>query len=272
MSYNHIRNLGQGVLNDFGGVYLATYNATGNVISNNKIHDITDASSQDSDGYGGNAIYIDRGGPITVSSNLTYRTINSLNFTIGPPSIGQTIAASNNILAFPRKNFISVYACPKAGYSQFAMSNGIFLQDHTSKSVPSSAIQTGMTYLSSPVGTAQKFTSNDYWNTSEVFATDTKAFNAESTAACGGKAFYALAGWQALGEDVGTLSQDPGFTNPTYPADDFSFLVGPPSIGFVPFNTAGTCATCPGRTSPVIVPAAVPPGFLTVLFNPATDF
>jgi hypothetical protein len=57
---------------------------------------------------------------------------------------------------------------------------------------------------------------------------------------------------------------DPGFTAPAYPTDNVSFVSGPPSIGFIPFNTTGTCSTCPGRTSPLIFPEPVPAGFPTV--------
>ena len=39
---------------------------------------------------------------------------------------------------------------------------------------PSTYLQTGATYLGSPVGSAQEFASNDYWNTSETFANDLK--------------------------------------------------------------------------------------------------
>lgn len=271
VSYNHIWNLGQGILNDFGGVYFATYNATGDTIVNNKVHDISDASSQDSDGYGGNGFYIDRGGPIQIANNLTYRTINALNMTMGPPSEGQIIAADNNIFAYTRKNILNMYQCAKAGFSQFSIGNSIFLQDRTSSSLPSSNLQTGMTYLGSPVGSAQEFSSNDYWNTTETFATDSKGFNSQAST-CQTKTYYDFSAWQALGEDVNSLSVDPGFTSPAYPDDNYTFLNNPPSIGFIPFNTTGTCPSCPGRSNPILNPPAVPAGFPTDPFNPATDY
>ena len=65
---------------------------------------------------------------------------------------------------------------------------------------------------------------------------------------------------------------DPGFVAPTYPSDNFNFVSSPPSIGFVPFNTSGTCPTCPGRTDPLITPGPVPAGFPTKPFNPAADY
>ena len=271
VDYNHIWNLGQGLLNDFGAIYMATYNAEGDTATNNKIHDLTDASSQDSDGYGGNGFYIDRGGPIEVSNNLLYRTVNAFNVTMGPPSTGQIITANNNIFAFTRKSIINTYACAKAGYSQFSMSNNIFLQDRTSASVPSSNLQNGATYLGNPSLSAQQFSSNDYWNTAETFSTDPKGFNSEPST-CQNKTYYTLPKWQALGEDIGSLSVNPGFSAPAYPTDDYNFVTGPPNIGFVPFSTSGTCPNCPGRTDPLITHGTVPAGFPTAPFNPATDY
>jgi hypothetical protein len=271
VSFNHIWDMGQGILNDFGAIYFATYNAAGDSIVNNKVHDVSDASSQDSDGYGGNGFYIDRGGPIQVANNLVYRTVNALNVTMGPPSQGQIIAANNNIFAFTRKTVVNTYACAKAGYAQFSLGNNIFLQDRTNSSDPSSNLQNDSAYLGSPVGSAQEFASNDYWNTTEVFSTDPKGFYSQNSA-CQSKSYYEFSGWQALGEDIGSLSVNPSFTDPTYPNDNYTFVNGAPNIGFVPFNTIGTCPACPGRTDPAINPATVPSGFPIDPFNPATDY
>lgn len=269
-TYNHIWNLGQGLLNDFGGIYMASYAAVGNQISNNKIHDISDASSQDKDGYGGNLLYIDRGGPITINSNLAYRGVEGLNMTIGPPLAGQQIAASNNIFAYVRKSMFLMFNCGQPGLEQFAINNNIVLSDRTTKSVPPFSIQFLNTYLGTPVGAEQSYGSNDYWNTAETLSTDTKAFNSEPST-CKTKTYYTFAKWQALGEDVGSIVANPGFTNPLYPTDDFSFITAPPSNGFSPFCTAGVGPTCPGRTSGNAVPP-VQAGFTTLPFNPATDY
>ena len=271
VTFNHIWNLGQGILNDFGAVYLATYNATGDTVVNNKIHDLSDGSSQDSDGYGGNGFYIDRGGPIEIGNNLVYRTNNAVNITMGPPSTGQMIGVSNNIFAFTRKSIINTFACAQSGYSQFNFSSNIFLQDRTSASTPSANLQNGSTYLGNPLGSAQNFSSNDYWNTTENFATDPKAFNTQPST-CQSKTYYTLPNWQALGEDISSLSVTPGFTSAPYPNDNYTFLTGPPNIGFVPFNTTGACPNCPGRSNPLINVPTVPAGFPTAPLNPATDY
>ena len=195
--------------------------------------------------------------------------VNGVSITLGPTKKGQVVAVDNNILAYNRQYVISSYQCPKAGYSQFSFDTNIVYQDRTSQSIPAAAIQGGDTYLGSPVGFVQTYKNNDYWNSTENFASTT-GFNAENSW-CQNKLFYDLAGWQALGEDTGSVSLDPGFTNPHYPVDDYSFVTGPPSIGFVPFNTSGTCSTCPGRNLPVLMPPAVPESFPTAPF-PASAF
>ncbi len=68
------------------------------------------------------------------------------------------------------------------------------------------------------------------------------------------------------GEDAGSVVQDPGFTSPAYPADDFT-LSGVPPVGFVPFDL-----TAPGRSNSPFTPPAIDPTFVTAPFDPATDF
>jgi hypothetical protein len=161
-----------------------------------------------------------------------------------------------------------VFQCPKRGYSQFSFDTNIVYQDRTSKSSPVSAVQNGITYLGVPVSTVQAFGSNDYWNTTENFAGDAAAFNSENSS-CQNKQFYDLAAWQALGEDHGSLAQDPGFVDPNYPVDNYVFVSAPPPTGFVAFRTSGICATCPGRNLPVFVPPTVPASFPISPFAPS---
>ena len=92
----------------------------------------------------------------------------------------------------------------------------------------------------------------------------------DATNLCGNKGtwtYYTFAGWQASGEDVQSVVQNPGFNNPAYPADDFSLPKGSPGFGFVVFDPNQA-----GRTNPVLKPPAVAATFPTKLFNPATDF
>jgi len=55
----------------------------GNRILNNRVHDVSDASALDADGYGGEGIYIDTlPGLVDVENNLVYRVSGSpMNFS-----------------------------------------------------------------------------------------------------------------------------------------------------------------------------------------------
>jgi len=116
-----------------------------------------------------------------------------------------------------------------------------------------------------------------YWRTDGGFASDTKAFHVQPNPGSGANppcsddrttwTFYTFAGWQGIGEDLQSVVQNPGFNNPTYPADDFSLPHGSPGVGFVVFDPSQA-----GRTNPVLKPPAVAPTFPVKLYNPATDY
>ena len=151
--------------------------------------------------------------------------------------------------------------------------------DRTSSSNPPFRVQGGCSYPAGfPYPTYQSFNSNMYWSTVEAFAVDTKAFHVQVSPGTGANApcstdkttwtFYSFTGWQqTVGEDAQSVVQNPGFNNPTYPADDFSLPHGSPGVGFVVFDPSQA-----GRSNPVIHPPAVAPGFPTQKYNPATDY
>jgi hypothetical protein len=81
---------------------------------------------------------------------------------------------------------------------------------------------------------------------------------------------HTISGWQALGEDPGSVVENPQFTDSAYPAYHFTLAAGSPAfgIGFVPFDSR-LAGTLPGSVAgaPVVAPASS-----LQLLNPASGF
>jgi uncharacterized protein (TIGR03437 family) len=289
ISFNHVYDLLQGIMNDGGSIRIdggnAVFTAAGNKILNNKIHDVTDASIIDSNGYGGNGIYMDDDtGLVDVENNLVYRVSGFDIYTPhGPVGTNQANIIKNNILAYGRLGMAAVTfpygdgvlsAIPEV----FAITNNLFYFDRSSASSPKFFVQGGCVYSDGFAYTLyQLWNTNLYWRTDGAFASDTKAFYVQPNAGTGPNApctgvmadytFFTFSGWQQTeGEDTQSVVKNPGFNNPAYPADDYSLPKGSPGAGFVVFDPSQA-----GRSNPVIMPPAVPATFPTQTF-PATDF
>ena len=291
ISFNHVYNLLQGIMNDGGSIRIdggnAVFTAAGNKILNNKIHDVTDASIMDSNGYGGNGIYLDNNtGLVDVENNLVYRVSGYDVYTPhGPAAPNEANIIKNNILAFGRIGMVSVNfpygdGVPANIPQVFDITNNLFYFDRDNTSTPKFWVQGGCVYAGGASYTQfQEWNSNLYWRTDGQFATDAKAFEVQpEPGTTGGNppcsnntnnwTFYSFSGWQTkVGEDVQSVVRNPGFHNPAYPADDYTLPNGSPGVGFVVFD-----ATQAGRSNPVLMPPAVAPTFVTRLYNPATDY
>ena len=292
ISFNHVYNLLQGIMNDDGSLYIQARNSqgpspTGNKILNNKVHDVNDASALDADGYGGDGIYIDtQTGLVDVENNLVYRVSGAaMIFAGAPQNPNEASTIRNNIFAFARGSLLEVanpYNSanpPPVTLPMFVASNNLFYFDRSSDSSPSFYVQGGCTYsggLSFPAW--QLWSSNLYWRADGGFANDPNAFHTEPDPVsqfnlCFGDvaktkwSFFTFANWQRTGEDVQSVVQDAGFKNPAYPADNYSLPKGSPGAGFVPFDPNQA-----GRSNPLINPPSVPATFPTKTFNPAADF
>jgi uncharacterized protein (TIGR03437 family) len=289
ISFNHVYNLFQGIMNDGGAIRIeagnSVYTAPGNKILNNRIHDVTDASIMDSNGYGGNGIYLDnQTGLVDVENNLVYRvSANPLYTPQGPASPNEASTVKNNIFAYGRDGIAAVNdpytnGVPATIPLIWNFTNNLIYFDRDNSSTPKFFVQGGCIYAGGVAFTQfQFFNSNLYWRTDGAFASDPKAFAVQMKPDNTGKSpcsantnnwtFYTFAQWQQIGEDVHGVVQNPGFANPAYPADDYSLPKGSPGVGFIPFD-----ATQAGRSNPVLKPPAVPATFPTKLFNPATDY
>jgi uncharacterized protein (TIGR03437 family) len=290
ISFNHVYNLLQGIMNDGGSIRIdggnAVFTAAGNKILNNKIHDVTDASIMDSNGYGGNGIYLDNNtGLVDVENNLVYRVSGFTVYTPhGPAAPNQANIIKNNILAYGRLAMVSITfpygnGVPSNIPQVFNVTNNLFYFDRSNTSTPRFWVQGGCVYAGgAPFTQFQQWNTNLYWRTDGAFASDTKAFEVQPNAGTGPQApcsgntndwtFYTFAAWQqTVGEDLHSVVQNPGFNNPVYPADDYSLPKGSPGAGFVVFDPNQA-----GRSNPVIKPPAIPATFPTKVFNPATDF
>uniref|UniRef100_Q01N79 IPT/TIG domain-containing protein n=1 Tax=Solibacter usitatus (strain Ellin6076) TaxID=234267 RepID=Q01N79_SOLUE len=289
ISFNHVYNLLQGIMNDGGSIRIdggnQVFTAAGNKILNNKIHDVTDASVMDSNGYGGHGVYLDDStGLVDVENNLIYRVSGFGVYTPhGPAGLNQANTVRNNIVAFARLAMVSVGDPYKNGVpttipQSFVYSNNLFYFDRASSSSPKFLPDGGCLYSEGfPFTQYQLWKSNLYWRTDGAFASDSKAFGVQAAAGTGAQApcgnfnsysFYGFATWQqSQGEDLQSVVQNPGFNNPSYPADDYSLPHGSPGIGFVVFD-AGQA----GRSNPVLKPPPVASTFPVKLFNPATDY
>jgi len=256
VSYNLLYNLGQGVTSDMGAIYFATSATTGNQALNNVIHDVVH-DWQDADGYGGHGIYFDQGASNVVArNNLIYRTSTAPIFNNVSDKVND-IYPMNNVI----DNNILVMGATRTlqrggqGPSTFAFTHNIVYFDNGQVQGGNwSCFDVGGNGLPVPCSTRFFLDFNLYWSLSR------KALNFITTDPnTGTPTQYTLSQWQGLGEDMHSLNEDPLFSGPGYPTDDYSLPPGSPAtkVGFAPFDS-----TQAGRLSaPPITPDPLPPAF-----------
>lgn len=175
IAFNHIRNIGQGLLSDMGGVYHLGV-APGTVIENNLIHDIKSFS------YGGWGLYTDEGSSyVVLQNNVVYRT-KSAGFH---QHYGKENVVRNNVFAFGGE--AQVMRSREEEHQSFRFENNIVYW--------SDAPLLGSTWVNNHF----VFDKNLYWRT------DGKTVDFKG---------QILADWQNKGQDLHSLIADPLFVNP----------------------------------------------------------
>ncbi len=270
-SFNNIHDLGQGVSNDFGCVYFNTTPTgsappSGNRALNNICHDVTDAGIIDTDGYGGQGIYLDNNsGLVDVENNLVYRVSGStVAQTCGPQGIqASQNTIKNNILAFSRQSIKQQGCTPSSPSNKlFDMTNNLVIFDRGNVQGGCYSCLGGN--CSSVLPATVHFESNMYCyvpGNSCSLPTDRPAFYssndpANQTGGCHQTTTYStLQQWQSVGEDSSSMLQNP-FSASQLASDDYS-LSASPGVGFVPFDPSQAGTTSSAITAPA-VPATFP--------------
>ena len=307
ISFNHIYNIGEGMISDFAGIYVAAYKTTGNKVVNNWVHDITH-NFQDHDGYGGQGIYLDNiTSNVLVENNVVYRASEATIFN----NKGANNTYNNNILAYGREGIIKRGGFEERGGNRqrmmrenqdrpFGRMGGRRRgpggqgqgrqrrQDTEGREMPD--FDKPVLYFThnialfshggiqktpgqwicarpdneEPVPCTQRFffDSNLYWGAGgerAKFAT-ANADNFRQTDE------HSLDDWRKLGEDQGSMIEDPKFKNPHYPEDDFTLLPGSPAtkIGFKPFDYKQAGLT----SAPIMRPPKLAPAFPLQVMRP----
>ena len=204
IEFNHLHDLGQGMLSDMGGVYTLGIQR-GTVIRNNLIHDVESFT------YGGWGLYTDEGSSeILLENNVVYHC-KSAGFH---QHYGRENVIRNNIFAFNRES--QLMRTRNEEHTSFFFTNNIVLFD------------SGTLLGGNWQGDHYFMDRNIYWD-------------ARPGAGPGGMLFSgpALENWQLRGHDLHSLIADPLFVAPR----QWDFRLKPASpalqLGFKPIVLTG---------------------------------
>jgi hypothetical protein len=201
IEFNHLHDIGQGILSDMGAVYTLGIQK-GTVVRNNLIHDV------DAHSYGGWGLYTDEGSSdIVLENNVVYHC-KSATFH---QHYGRDNIIRNNVLAFGKEN--QLMRSREEAHNSFTFERNIVYFDSG-------------TLLGS------------YW-TNDKFQMDNNVYwDARRDESAGALKFSnaALAEWQKRGHDVHSVLGDPHFVAPE--RFDFRLNRNSPAfkLGFKPID------------------------------------
>jgi Right handed beta helix region len=199
IEYNHVHNIGQGMLSDLGGIYACS--APGARVRHNLIHDVSRRE------YGGWGVYLDEGAhDVLVEKNLVFHCQDGALFA----HHNRTITVENNIFAFNR-----VAQVDRGGLGGFEL-----------------AFRRNLVYYNE--GKAIGDYGGENWGRGVCAFDDNIYWNAAGKPVLFAKQNFA--DWQALGHDKGGRISDPLFVDPE--KGDFRLRPGSPAtrIGFEPWE------------------------------------
>lgn len=199
VEYNHVHDIGQGMLSDLAGIY--TCSTPNSRIAFNVVHDVARRD------YGGWGIYPDEGShDLLIQKNLVYRCQDGALFA----HHNRNITAENNIFAFNRAAQIERGGI--GGFELIGRRNLIYYTEGMAVGNYGSR-NTGPDVCA--------FDRNLYWNASG------------KPVLFGNKSFSE---WQAAGQDKNSLIADPLFVDPA--RGNFTLRPGSPAvqIGFEPWD------------------------------------
>jgi len=257
ITQNVISNIGEGVTSDLGGIHVASGAATGNVLSYNVVHDVTEDS--DPPGYNGECLYVDQSSSyVTVVGNLVYRCSEAgilLNSASDGAGRGNILAG--NILAGGNEGAIK--HTTNNGFLDLTATHNIFFMDggnvHGGPQFAHNNVTPGMQWYCQGGSCSDYFAFdyNTYFNPAVDLNTSTPWYTVNS----GGTATWtSWTGWKALIEDTHSTIANPGFVGPSFAqGDNYAFSGNPPS-GFTVVDYTQSGPT--GLAMPAAVPHAFP--------------
>jgi len=201
VEFNHLHDIGQGILSDMGGIYTLGIQK-GTALRNNLIHDVNAHS------YGGWGLYTDEGSSdILLENNVVYRC-KSAGFH---QHYGRENIVRNNIFAFGKEH--QLMRSREEEHVSFIFTNNIVYFDSG-------------TLLGS------------YWSNNNYKIDDNVYFDARTDAPAAAMKFAdaSFNEWQKRGHDVHSLIADPMFIDPK--RFDFQLKHNSPALtlGFKPID------------------------------------